>query len=86
MPMADSMSATAPKSASSTIGVRRPSSDRAIHSSIVRTSAIGCSGSIDATAARTCDDQRARVELRLHDERHARARLLRDRDSRGAPS
>ena len=37
----------APNSASSIIGVRRLSSDRAIHCSIVRTSAIGCSGSID---------------------------------------
>ena len=55
MPMADSVRATAPNSASSSIGERRPSSDRAIHCPIVRTSAIGCSGSIDATAERTCD-------------------------------
>ena len=55
MPIADSVSATAPNSASSSIGARRPSSDRAIHSSIVLTSAIGCSGSISATAERTCD-------------------------------
>ena len=55
MPIAESTSATPPNSATSSIGARRPSSDRAIHSSIVRTSAIACSGSIPATADRTCD-------------------------------
>ena len=37
------------------MGERRPSSDRAIHSSIVRTSAIGCSGSMAFTVDLTCD-------------------------------
>ena len=55
-------------------------SDRDIHWSIVRTSAIGCSGSIDWTAARTCGHERRRIQPRLQDERHGgRPRLLRDR-------
>jgi hypothetical protein len=53
MPIADSTSATLPNSASSIVGVRLASSDRDIHCSIVLTSAIGCSASIDWTAART---------------------------------
>ena len=55
MPIADNTSATPPNNASNSIGDRRPSSDRASHSSIVRTSAIGCSGSMAITADRTCE-------------------------------
>ena len=49
----EGVNANPPNNASNSIGARRPSSDRAIHSSMVRTSAIGCSGSISATADRT---------------------------------
>ena len=53
--------------------VRRFCSDRDTHCSIVRTSAIGCSGSIARHGGAHLRHERLRVEPGLQDQRHAAA-------------